>query len=110
MILITLRVPVRPERLGEWEPIARQYARDVAAEPGCLFFEWSRSLTEPTTYVAVEGFADSAAGESHMKTGHVAAFMATAPDFVTARPQIIYIDSPETSGYVEMGEIAPREA
>jgi quinol monooxygenase YgiN len=109
MILITLRVPVRGERIGEWEPIALKYARDVAAEPGCLFFEWSRSVTDPGTYIAVEGFVDGAAGEAHMRTSHVAAFMATAPDFVTARPQIIYIDSPETSGYVEMGEIAPRE-
>lgn len=109
MILITLRMPVRGERIGEWEPLALQYARAVAAEPGCLFFEWSRSVTEPSTYIAVEGFVDGAAGEAHMKTDHVAAFMAAAPDFVTARPQIIYIDAPGTAGYVEMGEIAPRE-
>lgn len=108
MILITLKMPIRPERTAEFEPIALQYARDVGAEPGCLFFEVSRSLTEPDTFVIVEGFADGAAGESHMKTDHVAAFMATAPDYVTARPQIIYIDSPQTTGYVEMGEIAPR--
>lgn len=108
MILITLKMAIRPERMAEFEPIALQYARDVAAEPGCLFFEVSRSLTDPNTLVVVEGFADGAAGESHMKTDHVAAFMATAPDYVAERPQIIYIDSPETSGYVEMGEIAPR--
>lgn len=108
MILITLKVPVRQDRIPGWTALAEQYARDVSNEEGCLFFEWSVSLSEPTTFVGVEGFVDAAAGEAHTKTEHFAAFVANAPDFVSARPQIIYIDSPETSGYVEMGEIAPR--
>ncbi len=108
MILITLKVPVRQNRIQDWIPIAERYARDVTGEAGCLFFEWSRSLSDPSVFVGVEGFADAAAGEAHTKTEHFAALLAEAPDYVSARPQIIYIDSPETSGYVEMGEISPR--
>lgn len=108
MILINVRFPVRADRLDEWTEVARRYARDVSAEEGNLFFEWTRSLDEPTIFVAVEGFRDAAAGEAHMKTGHVADFMAAAPDFVAEQPQVIFIDAPQTDGWVPMGEIKPR--
>ena len=32
------------------------------SEPGCLWFDWSRSLDDPTEYVLVEAFRDGAAG------------------------------------------------
>jgi quinol monooxygenase YgiN len=110
MILITLRLPVHPERVEEWLRIADQYARDVNDEPGCVFFEWSRSLSDPTTFIANEGFLDQTAAEAHMKTPHVPALMEAARDFVREVPSIIYVDAPESNGYVAMAEIEPRQA
>ena len=110
MILITLRLPVRPELVDRWTPIAEQYARDVNDEPGCIFFEWSRSLADPTVFIATEGFANQEAGEAHMKTAHVPALMEAACDFVRETPSVIYIDAPGSNGYVEMSEITPRQA
>jgi quinol monooxygenase YgiN len=109
MILITLKLSIRPDRVQEWLPVAEQYAKDVSAEPGCVFFEWSRSLTDETVFVCNEGFVDQAAGETHMKTAHVPVFMETASRFVTARPKLIYVDAPQVDGWVDMGEIAPIE-
>jgi quinol monooxygenase YgiN len=108
MILITLRIPIRPEKTDEWLALAKFYEEAVNAEPGCMFFTTSKALFEDV-YIIVEGFTDGDAGAEHMKQPHVARFFAEMPDIVSARPDIIYIDSPETSGYVEMGEIAPRE-
>lgn len=110
MILINVKFPIRPDRVDEWLPIAEQYARDVNAEEGNLFFEWSRSLADPNEFVTIEGFRDADAGAAHMKTEHVAAFMERAPDLVSARPKIIYIDAPQTDGWGPMGEITPRDA
>ena len=59
MILINVKFPIRPEKLDEWTSLARGYAEAVEAEEGCLFFEWSRSLDDPTVFVAVEGFRDT---------------------------------------------------
>ena len=56
VILIVVKFPVRPERAEEWSALAADYARAVNAEEGSLFFEWSRSLDEPDTFVCVEGF------------------------------------------------------
>jgi quinol monooxygenase YgiN len=108
VILIVVKFPVRPERTAEWQSLAAGYARAVNAEEGSLFFEWSRSLDEPDTFVCVEGFRDAAAGASHVGTQAFKDFVAQAPDIVAAQPQIIYVDAPDVAGWGPMGEIAPR--
>jgi quinol monooxygenase YgiN len=108
MILIMVRFPIRPEKTAEWLELADFYTRAVQAEPGNHFFEISRSLDDETEYVTIEGFADAAAGQEHMKQEHVARFMDAMPDLVSARPKIIYVDAEEIEGFVDMGEIAPR--
>ena len=109
MILITVKFPIREDRLDAWDELSASYAKAVNAEPGCVFFEFSRSLTEPNTFVCLEGFRDSAAGGAHMAQDHVARFMQEMPDIVSARPQIIYVDAEEVTGFGPMGEISPRE-
>ncbi len=108
MILIVVKTPVRPERAEEWAALSEEYTRAVRAEEGNLFFEWSKSLEEPDTYVLVEGFRDAAAGASHVGTQAFKDFVERAPDLVAAQPQIIYVDAPDVSGWGPMGEIQPR--
>jgi quinol monooxygenase YgiN len=108
MILIVVKFPVRPDRTDEWTALAIDYARAVQAEEGSLFFEWSRSLEEPDTFVCVEGFRDAAAGQAHTGTEHFRRFVAEAPDLVARQPEIIYVDAPEVTGWGPMGEIQPR--
>ncbi|MGL5811593.1 MAG: putative quinol monooxygenase [Nocardioides sp.] len=108
MILITVKFPIRPEKTAEWLELADYYAKAVNAEPGCEFFQFSRGMDDENEYVCIEGFTDGAAGQEHMKQDHVARFMSTMPDIVSRRPEIIYVDAEEVSGFVEMGEIAPR--
>ncbi|MGQ0575436.1 MAG: putative quinol monooxygenase [Pseudonocardia sp.] len=108
MILIMLKIPVRPEKTDEWLALADSYTKAVRAEPGNHFFQFSRSLEDENEYVCIEGFENAEAGGEHMKQDHVAHFMGTAPDLVAARPKIIYVDAEEVTGFVEMGEIAPR--
>ncbi len=108
MILIVVKFPVRPERADEWASLARDYARAVQAEEGNVFFEWSRSVEEPDTFVCVEGFRDGDAGAAHVGTDAFKRFVGQAPDLVAAQPQIIYVDAPDVSGWGPMGEIQPR--
>lgn len=108
MILINVRLAVRPEKSDEWAKIAAQYARDVTAEQGNVFFEWYRAAEDPNVWIAVEGFRDGAAGATHMGTAHVAEFIAVAPDYVAEQPTVIYIDAADHPGWVPMGEIQPR--
>jgi quinol monooxygenase YgiN len=108
VILIVVKFPVRPERADQWSELATDYARAVQAEEGNLFFEWSRSIADPDTFVCVEGFRDSDAGAAHVGTQAFRDFVERAPDVVAAQPQIIYVDAPDVSGWGPMGEIQPR--
>ena len=108
MILIVIKFPVRPDRVEEFRTQAAEYARAVNAEEGSLFFEWSRSLEDPETFVCVEGFRDAEAGAAHVGTDAFRRFVEQAPELVAAQPQIIYVDAPDVPGWGPMGEIQPR--
>ena len=106
MILITVKIPIRPEKTEEWLELADSYTKACQAEPGNVFFQFARSLDDENEYICIEGFKDGAGGD-HMATSHVANFMSTMPDLVSATPQIIYLEA-EHAGFGDMGEIQPR--
>jgi len=107
MILINIKMQIRPEKMDAWLALADSYAKDVNSEDGCLFFQFSRSLTDDNEFVCIEGFKDADAGATHVKQPYVAKFFEAAPDLVATQPQIIYIDTPH-DGFGPMGEIKPR--
>ena len=108
MILINLKMQIRPEKMDEWLALADSYAKDVNSEDGCLFFQFARSLTDPNEFITIEGFKDAEAGGAHVKNSHAKRFFEAAPDLVATQPQIIYIDTPH-DGFGPMGEIQPRD-
>jgi quinol monooxygenase YgiN len=107
MILINIKMQIRPEKEAEWLALADSYAKDVNTEDGCLFFQFSRSLNDNNEFICIEGFKDAEAGSTHVKQPYVKKFFDTAPDLVATQPQIIYMDAPH-DGFGPMGEIQPR--
>ena len=103
MIVIVVKFAVRPEYADGWPDIVRPFTEATRAEPGNLWFEWARSVEDPTTYVLLEAFRDDAA-EAHVGSDHFAAAMALLPGFVRAVPEIINYQMPgeEWSRLVEM--------
>jgi hypothetical protein len=55
------------------------------------------------------GLPGRQAGSAHVEGQHVKDFFGWAPDWVSAKPQIIYIDAPDLTGWGPMGEIEPRQ-
>ena len=108
MIFIVVKFPVKPEHADEWPSLVADFTAGTRAEEGNLFFEWSRSLEDPETFVCVEGFRDADAGAAHVGTDAFKRFVEQAPELVAAQPQIIYVDAPDVSGWGPMGEIQPR--
>ena len=49
MILINIKVQIRPEKMDQWLALARSYAKDVNSEDGCCFFSSPGAL--PTTTI-----------------------------------------------------------
>ncbi|MGW7268725.1 putative quinol monooxygenase [Streptomyces sp. NPDC054842] len=105
MIFITARFSVRPEYADQWPRIAGDFTAATRAEPGCLFFDWSRSVEDPTEYVLVEGFRDDEAGAAHVRSAHFKAAQQVLPRHLTATPRILNTTIPQDDWSL-LGEMA----
>ncbi|MEQ6900941.1 putative quinol monooxygenase [Nocardioides sp. YIM 152588] len=87
MILICVKWKVKPEHAEAWPEITREFTEATRAEPGNRFFEWSRSIDDPTEYVLIEGFDDDAA-VPHVTSDHFKKATAELPQYVAETPLI----------------------
>src|SRR5438552_15021310 len=104
MIFITAKFRILPEDAARWPEISGEFTRATRAEPGCLWFDWSRSLDDPTEYVLVEAFRDGEAGAAHVRSDHFKTATATLPAYLLETPRIVsqMIDQDDWS---ELGEM-----
>jgi quinol monooxygenase YgiN len=105
MIFITAKFRVRPESVENWSHITSDFTTATRQEPGCLWFEWSRSLDEPDVFVLVEAFRDGAAGAAHVQTAHFRAAQESLPPHLVETPQIVNFDLPQDD-WSQLGEMA----
>jgi quinol monooxygenase YgiN len=105
LIFITAKFAVRPEHAEAWPEISRAFTEATRAEDGCLWFDWSRSLDDPTEYVLVEAFRDGDAGAAHVGSAHFKAAQAELPPYLAATPKIVS-QSVDQDGWSELGEMA----
>ena len=89
MIFIAARFRVRAEHADAWPDITRSFTEATRAEPGNLWFDWSRSLDDPTEYVLVEAFRDDEAGAAHVGSAHFKAAQQTLPPHLATTPRIV---------------------
>jgi quinol monooxygenase YgiN len=104
MIFITAKFRVRPEDADAWPEITRSFTAATRAEPGCLWFDWSRSLDDPTEYVLVEAFRDGEAGGAHVQSDHFKAAQRDLPPHLVETPRILSVDLPQDD-WSELGEL-----
>jgi quinol monooxygenase YgiN len=107
VIFITAKFRVQPQHADRWVDITREFTEATRAEPGNLWFDWSRSVDDPTEYVLVEAFRDGDAGGRHVQSEHFKAAMETLPAYLVETPRIVsqMIDQDDWS---ELGEMKVR--
>ncbi|MEV6370649.1 antibiotic biosynthesis monooxygenase [Micromonospora sp. WP24] len=105
MIFITAKFRVLPEHADRWPEIVDEFTNATRAEPGCLWFEWSRSLADPTEYVLVEAFRDADAGGAHVQSEHFRTAQRTLPPHLAETPKIVNATIPQED-WSELGEMA----
>ncbi|MEX3610876.1 putative quinol monooxygenase [Rothia sp. LK2588] len=103
MIFIVVKFPVTPGRVGEFLKATQEFTEHTRAEPGNLWFEWSRSESNLNEVVLVEAFKDDAA-EAHVNSDHFKKGLETMRPFLTATPKILSRQI-EGEGWDEMGEL-----
>jgi len=104
LIFITAKFQVLPEHADQWPELSRAFTEACNAEDGCLWFDWSRSVADPTEYVLVEAFRDGDAGGAHVSSDHFKAAQAELPAYLAATPKIVSQDV-DQDDWNELGEM-----
>lgn len=105
MIFIVVKFETKPEWTDRWPALVAPFTSATRAEPGNLWFDWSRSLDNPAEYVLVEAFRDGAAGNAHVSSEHFQQSMRTLPQALVATPKVI--SQPiEATGWSALAEMA----
>jgi quinol monooxygenase YgiN len=108
LIFITAKFRVLPEHADRWPQVVEEFTRATRAEPGCLWFDWSRSMEDPAEYVLVEAFRDDEAGAAHVASAHFKAAQRTLPPHLAATPRIVNVKAPQDDWSL-LGEMAVGE-
>jgi quinol monooxygenase YgiN len=104
MIFITAKFDVRPESVETWQDITGPFTQATRSEPGCMWFDWSRSLESPNEYVLVEAFRDGDAGAAHVQSDHFRQAQQDLPQHLTATPKIVSV-AVDQDDWSELGEM-----
>jgi quinol monooxygenase YgiN len=104
VIFIVVKFPVKPEWAERWIELVTPFTEATRAEPGNLWFEWSRNVEDPNEFVLVEAFRDGDAGSAHVTSDHFATAMQTLPQALVATPSIVS-QTVEQTGWAELGEM-----
>lgn len=103
MIFIVVKFLVKPEHADMWPEIVRDYTQATRAEPGNLWFDWSRSVENPNEYVLIEAFRDDGA-EPHVKSEHFQQAINGLPQYLQETPRIRNVQL-EGDDWNRMGEM-----
>jgi quinol monooxygenase YgiN len=104
MIFIAARFRILAEHADAWPDISHSFTEATRAEPGNLWFDWSRDLEDPQEYVLIEAFQDDAAAE-HVQSDHFKQAQAELPAYLEETPRILNTTLPGTE-WNELGELA----
>lgn len=105
MIFIVVKFTARPEYSDQWLDRVSSFTKATRAEPGNLWFEWSRNVENPNQFVLLEAFRDARAGEEHVNSDHFKAAIEELPMMLTGVPEIVNIEVPGTE-WSKLGEMS----
>jgi quinol monooxygenase YgiN len=105
MMFIAAKFQVLPDHADAWPEIAADFTTATRSEPGCLWFDWSRSTEDPNQYVLIEAFRDDAAGAAHVQSAHFKQAQQTLPPHLAETPRIINVTTPQND-WSPPGELA----
>lgn len=103
MIFIVVKYQVKPEAVDQWMDAVAAFTQATRAEPGNLWFEWSRSVEDPNEFVLVEAFKDDA-GAAHVSSPHFQAGLDAMRPLLQSTPKIVS-RMIQGEGWDEMGEL-----
>ena len=105
MIFIVVKFTTKPEWADLWLDLVGGFTEATRAEPGNLFFDWSRSVDDPNEFVLVEAFEPDGAGP-HVNSDHFKQALGDMPQALAETPRIINTTIEGANGWSRMGELS----
>ena len=103
MYFIVVKWQTKPEWTDRFMDLVKDFTEATRAEPGNLWFDWSKSLENDDEFILVEAFTDDGAGP-HVNSEHFAKAMKEFPQALASTPKIVSRQV-EGDGWGEMGEM-----
>lgn len=104
MILIVVKFKTKPDWSERWLDLVADFTQATRDEPGNLWFDWSRSIDDPSEFVLVEAFTDGGA-EPHVNSDHFKLAMQEMPQALAQTPRIINTTIDGQDDWSELGEL-----
>lgn len=104
MYFIVVKFSVKPEFTDQFMELVTPFTEATRAEPGNLWFDWSRSVENPSEFVLIEAFLDDDAAGAHVGSEHFKAGLESMRPALTATPKIIS-RKVDGSDWDSMGEL-----
>jgi quinol monooxygenase YgiN len=105
MILIVAKFKTKPEWSDRWLDFVHDFTEATRAEPGNLWFEWSRGADDPSEFVLVEAFHDDGAGP-HVNSDHLKKAIQLLPTALAETPRIINVSIDGATDWSRMAELS----
>lgn len=108
MYFIVVKFKTKPEFTEQFMELVRPFTTSTRQEPGNLWFDWSRSVEDPSEFVLVEAFLDDEAAGAHVNSDHFKAGLESMRPALVSTPKIV---SRKVDGdsWGEMGELRIAE-
>ncbi|MFC7621571.1 putative quinol monooxygenase [Microlunatus sp. GCM10028923] len=103
MHFIVVKFTTKPDWSERWLELVAGFTAATRAEPGNLWFDWSRSVENPAEFILVEAFTDDGAGP-HVNSDHFKQAMQDMPQALASTPKIIS-RSVDGDDWDDMGEL-----
>jgi len=94
MIVIVATIQVKPDKVRDFEQVARELEAAVEAnEAGCLMYRMTKSRIEAFTYKNVECFRDQDALDLHTESAYFQAALKPLRECVSAPSHVEFLDT-----------------
>lgn len=104
MYFIVVKYQVKPEATDTFMELVTPFTEATRAEPGNLWFDWSRSVENPNEFILVEAFLDDDAASKHVSSAHFKDGLESMRPALVSTPKIVS-RKVDGSDWDEMGEL-----
>lgn len=90
MEVIHVKVEVPPANRAAFREVARTAEIATQEDPGCLYYRFHESITEPGSFVLIEEWTDADALAAHIAQPHVDQYRSASAELVGTSEAVLF--------------------